>query len=58
MDAAPDHVSEVAEILALGLVRLLARKSSELLKTSGETSLDFSVPQSGHPEPSRPEKYR
>lgn len=52
--AAPDtaeRISEVAEILALGLMRLLARKSSELSPAAGETSLDFPGQQSGHPTP-------
>ena len=44
-------ITEIAEILALGLMRLQARKSSELSASSGESSLDFTGQQSGHPIP-------
>jgi hypothetical protein len=46
-----DRFLELAEILALGLMRLLARKSSELSAQGGESSLDFTGKQSGHPIP-------
>ena len=49
MHGSPQHISEIAEILALGLMRLQARKSSELSASSGESSLDFTGQQSGHP---------
>lgn len=39
---------ELAEILAAGLMRLRARKSSQTLPHTGERSLDFSPDQSGH----------
>lgn len=50
----PRHLSpaerraEVCRILALGLIRLRSRQSSELLRGSGESSLHSPVPQSGH----------
>jgi hypothetical protein len=46
-----EKITEIAEILALGLMRLQARKSSELSASSGESSLDFTGQQSGHPIP-------
>jgi hypothetical protein len=51
MDRTPRPFAEVAELLALGLMRLMARKSSELSPPAGETSLDFTGHQSGHPTP-------
>jgi hypothetical protein len=45
---AAERLAEVAEILAAGLVRLLAPKSSELSADPGESSLHFSPDQSGH----------
>lgn len=44
------RLGEIAEILALGLQRLLARKSSPQSAGYGESSLDISPMQSGHPE--------
>src|SRR3954469_23383224 len=46
--AAAERLDEVAAILAAGLVRLLAPKSSELSADPGESSLHFSPDQSGH----------
>jgi len=43
-----DRLAEVASILALGLVRVKARQSSELCHRTGESLLDFSADQSGH----------
>jgi hypothetical protein len=43
----PDHLTEIAEILALGLSRLEARKSSRKLADFGESSLHFTPDQSG-----------
>lgn len=40
--------AELCRILALGLVRLLQRQSSELSDRSGESSLHFPPDQSGH----------
>jgi hypothetical protein len=43
-----DRLAEIAEILAAGLLRLRARKSSELSALSGESLLDCAALQSGH----------
>ncbi len=40
--------AELCRILALGLVRLLQRQSSELSDGNGESSLHFPPDQSGH----------
>jgi hypothetical protein len=45
----PERLDEIAEILAAGLVRLRARKSSQISAHSGESSLDCAADQSGHP---------
>lgn len=42
-----ERLAEIAEILAAGLMRLEARKSSELPAHCGESSLHFSPEQSG-----------
>jgi len=45
----PDHMSaaerldEIAEILATGAMRLMARKSSRLSADSGDSSVDFTA---------------
>jgi hypothetical protein len=46
-----ERIAEIAEILAAGLMRLRARKSSPLSRDHGESSLDFSVDQRGHAHP-------
>jgi hypothetical protein len=46
-----DRIAEVAEILALGLMRLRARKSSELSRHKGESSLHFRAEESGRGVP-------
>jgi hypothetical protein len=46
-----ERLSEVAEILAAGLMRVAARKSSEVCAVSGESSLHILPDQSGHPAP-------
>jgi hypothetical protein len=51
-----DHLSEIAEILAAGLTRLLARKSSQESCDFGESSLALSEHQSGHAHPTEVEK--
>jgi hypothetical protein len=62
--ADPDHLSaakrldEVAEILAAGLMRLRARKSSHLSRHDGESSLDFLPDRSGHDKPRSTPKVR
>jgi hypothetical protein len=43
----PDRLLEIAEILALGLMRLQARKSSRKPAEFGESSLHLSPDQSG-----------
>ena len=45
------HLTEIAEILAAGLMRLMARKSSPISADPGESSLDLSAAESGHPTP-------
>jgi hypothetical protein len=40
--------AELCRILALGLVRLIQRQSSELSGCAGESSLHFPPDQSGH----------
>jgi hypothetical protein len=45
---AAERLDEIADILAAGLIRLRARKSSSLSRHRGESSLDFSPDQSGH----------
>ena len=42
-----ERISEIAEILAAGLTRLSARKSSQKSAEFGESSLHFSPDQSG-----------
>ena len=56
MTAAPElsqssteRLSEIAEILAAGLMRLMARKSSQISTDTGDVSLDFSATESAHP---------
>jgi hypothetical protein len=46
--SADERIAEIAEILAMGLMRLRARKSSHLSRDSGESLLDFSPDQRGH----------
>lgn len=52
-DAGPQNrgkcVVEVAEILAAGLMRAIARKSSRISPPPRESSLDFTPTESGHP---------
>ena len=45
---AVERISEVAEILARGLIRLRARKSSPLSADRGDSFLDFPAAQRGH----------
>jgi hypothetical protein len=44
---ATDRLTEIADLLALGLQRLIARQSSELSADRGESSLHFTPDQSG-----------
>ena len=43
-----DRIAEVAELLALAVSRIQARKASELSDHGGDSSLDTSAHQSGH----------
>jgi hypothetical protein len=45
---ARERIAEIGEILALGLVRLRARQSSQTLADGGESSLACVAHQSGH----------
>jgi hypothetical protein len=51
--SATERLAEIAEILALGLIRMRARKSSPFFRRIGEISLDLNAQQSG-PEPKSP----
>ena len=42
-----ERIAEIASILALGLMRLRARKSSQLSPDGGESLLDFTPGKSG-----------
>lgn len=46
-----DLRTELAEILAAGLLRLRARQSSRKSLANGESSLDFGADQSVHADP-------
>jgi hypothetical protein len=46
--SAHEHIAEIAEILAAGLMRLHARKSSPFSASTGDSSLDCPARQSGH----------
>jgi hypothetical protein len=48
---AAERLEEIADILAAGLMRLRARKSTPLSPDHGESSLDFSPDQRGHARP-------
>lgn len=50
-DGTDERLSEIAEILALGLMRLRSRKSSELSRDLGESSLHLLADQSGVADP-------
>jgi hypothetical protein len=43
-----ERLNELAEVLAVGLMRLRARKSSQLSPHTGESSLDCPGHRSGH----------
>jgi hypothetical protein len=45
---ADERLTEIAEILAAGLMRLMSRQSSSLSANRGESSLDCPGNQSGH----------
>jgi len=51
MSAGSPNLNEIAELLAAGLTRVLARKSSDVCAETGESSLHLPPDQSGHPTP-------
>jgi len=46
-----ERIAEIARILAFGLIRLDARKSSETVAPDGERLLDYSLAKSGDHSP-------
>ena len=44
----PERLDEVADILAVGLIRLKARKSSRLSADARDSCLDYTARQSGY----------
>jgi len=54
-DTPGERLAEIGGILAAGLMRLQARKSSGLSAQSGENSLHYDASQSGHANPVSPE---
>lgn len=50
-ESVDDRLTEIAELLALGLMRLRARQSSGLSARAGESSLHFPPEQSGAASP-------
>jgi len=53
----PEPLVEIAEILAVGLTRLEARKSSRKSAEFGESSLHFTPDQSGDASPCSAEVF-
>jgi hypothetical protein len=51
--SAKERLAEVTRILALGLIRLRARQSSQVSAPVGESCLHFVPDQSGHAKPKR-----
>ena len=45
---AAERLDEVAEILAAGAMRLMARQSSRISADRGDSSVDFTAGQRGH----------
>ena len=52
---AEERLGEIAQILAAGLMRFHARKSSQISADRGESSVDFARHQSGPDDPHSPE---
>jgi hypothetical protein len=50
---AKERLAEVARILALGLIRLRARQSSQVSELKRESSLHIPLGRSGHAKPKR-----
>lgn len=57
-ESVDDRLSEIAELLALGVMRLRARQSSDLSAHAGESSLHFPPDQSGSASPIDPLEAR
>jgi hypothetical protein len=53
--SAAERLDEIADILALGVMRLRARKSSSFSADCGESSLHFTPDQSGAADRNSPE---
>ena len=51
--SAKERLAEVTRILALGLIRLRARQSSQLSELTGESSIHIPPHRSGHAKPKR-----
>jgi len=49
----PERLAELGQILALGLMRLRARKSSRLSADRGDSSVDFLPDRSGYADAKR-----
>lgn len=43
-----ERIGELGRILAAGLIRMKASKSSPLSADGGESSVDYAAPESGH----------
>jgi hypothetical protein len=50
LPTARERIAEIADIVASGLMRLRARKSSQISPDLGESSVDFSRHRSGNPD--------
>ena len=46
--SATERIGELGRLLAAGLIRMKANKSSPLSADSGESSVDYVAPKSGH----------
>ena len=51
--SAKERLAEVTRILALGLIRLRARQSTQVSELAGESCLHILPDQSGHAKPKR-----
>jgi hypothetical protein len=50
---ASERLAEICALLALGLIRLQARQSSQVFADVGDSSLHFPPDRSGHAKPER-----
>ena len=46
--SATERIGELGRILAAGLIRMKSQQSSPLSADSGESSVDYAAPKSGH----------